>query len=102
MNKKTSSNTVKQSQEASDPGETFLYQIRIVGQLDEEWTDWFSGFSVNHEGKKITELTGSVIDQSALFGVLKKIRDLGLQLISVNRIESRISDHSTRRSVTKK
>ena len=102
MIKKSSSNTVKQSHEASDPGETLLYQIRIVGQLDEEWTDWFSGFSVSYEGKKFTKLTGPVIDQAALFGLLKKIRDLGLQLISVNRIESSISDLSTKKSDHKK
>ena len=64
-----------------------VYQIRIEGHLDAQWTDWFSGLSVTLEENGDTLLTGPVADQAALFGLLKKIRDLGLPLISVNCVE---------------
>ena len=63
------------------------YQIRIEGQLGQQWADWFEGFSVTREQAGTTLLTGPVIDQSELHGLLKKVRDLGMPLISVNRIE---------------
>lgn len=61
------------------------YQIHIQGQLGPEWTDWFDGLSVAlAEDDGVTRLTGPVADQAALHRLLKKIRDLGLNLISVN------------------
>jgi len=60
-----------------------IYQIRIKGYLDSEWSDWFEGMIVTLEGDDITCLTGPVIDQAALHGLLRKIRDLGIPLISV-------------------
>ena len=60
-----------------------LYKIRIKGQLDPEWTDWFEGLSITLDENGDTFLTGPVIDQAALHGLLKKIRDLGMPLISV-------------------
>ena len=60
-----------------------VYEIRIRGRLGEDWSDWFDGFSL-HEEKEVTVLTGPVVDQSALFGVLARIRDLNLGLISIN------------------
>ncbi|MHC1724396.1 MAG: hypothetical protein AB9836_14450 [Aminipila sp.] len=60
-----------------------VYKIRIQGQLDSQWTDWFEGLTITLDEKGDTLLTGPLIDQAALHGVLKKIRDLGMPLISV-------------------
>jgi hypothetical protein len=64
------------------------YQIRIEGQLGEQWTDWFEGLTITQEEDGTTVLTGPVLDQSALHGLLKKVRDLGAPLVSVNRMET--------------
>jgi len=61
------------------------YQIRVKGILDSSWSDWFGGFSITVEGNE-TVLVGVVTDQSALHGILAKINDLGLSLISVNKL----------------
>jgi len=71
----------------TDPNQPRVYQIRFEGHLDDQWADWFSGLSVCLEENGDTLLTGPVVDQAALFGLLKKIRDLGLPLVSVNRVE---------------
>jgi hypothetical protein len=63
------------------------YEIRIQGHLDHQWADWFGVLMVKLEDNGDTVLTGTVADQSALYGLLKKVRDLGMPLISVNRIE---------------
>jgi hypothetical protein len=60
-----------------------VYQIRIKGHLGREWTDWFGGMAITLEENGDTLLTGSVADQAALHGVLKRVRDLGMPLISV-------------------
>ena len=65
-----------------------IYQIRIKGHLGHQWTDWFKGMTITLEESGETLLTGPVTDQAALHGLLKKVRDLGLPLISVNRVES--------------
>ncbi len=67
--------------------EPMVYQIRIKGQLDSQWTDWFGGLTITLEEDGDTLLTGPVVDQAALHGLLKKVRDLGLPLLSVNRLE---------------
>ncbi|HEY5729120.1 MAG TPA: hypothetical protein VIS72_03660 [Anaerolineales bacterium] len=72
----------------TDPSQLMIYQIRIEGHLDDQWADWFSDLSVTLEEYGDTLLTGPVVDQAALFGLLKKIRDLGMPLVSVNRVES--------------
>ena len=64
-----------------------LYEIRVKGNLDLRWSDWFDGFSITPVGDGETLLIGSVADQAALHGVLHKIRDLGLPLLSVQRLE---------------
>lgn len=64
-----------------------VYQIRVKGHLGPQWTDWFGGLAVTLEEGGDTILTGPVVDQAALHGLLRKVRDLGLQLISVTRIE---------------
>lgn len=61
-----------------------LYQIRLKGHLDSQWTDWFDGLTVTLEEDGNTLLTGPVIDQAALHGLLRKVRDIGMILISVN------------------
>jgi len=69
----------------SEHDQSVIYQIRIKGQLDSQWIEWFEGLTITLEVNGDTILTGPVIDQSALHGLLKKIRDLGMPLISVNR-----------------
>ena len=59
------------------------YKIRIKGQLDSQWTDWFEGLTITLDENGDTLLSGPVIDQAALHGLLKKVRDLGIPLISV-------------------
>ncbi len=61
-----------------------VYQIRIKGHLGAEWTDWFEGFAITLEEDGDTLLTGPIVDQAALYGLLKKVRDLGMPLVSVN------------------
>ena len=64
-----------------------FYEIRIKGHLDDRWADWFGGMSITLEDNGDTLLTGPVVDQSALHGLLKKVRDLGMPLLSVNCLE---------------
>jgi hypothetical protein len=61
-----------------------IYQIRIKGHLDERWSGWFEGMSIILEDNGETTISGPVIDQAALHGLLKQVRDLGMPLISVN------------------
>jgi hypothetical protein len=60
------------------------YQIRIRGHLGREWTDWFGGLAITLEDNGDTLLTGPVLDQAALHGLLRKVRDVGMPLISVS------------------
>ncbi len=71
----------------TNPSRPVAYQIRIKGHLGSQWTDWFEGMTITLEDDGDTLLTGPVIDQAALHGLLKKVRDLGLPLISVNPLE---------------
>ncbi len=64
------------------------YRMRVKGNLDKKWSDWFDGFTITPQGNDETLLTGPVADQAALHGLLIKIRNLGLPLLSVNRVES--------------
>jgi hypothetical protein len=72
------------TEDQSEPG---LYEIRIKGHLDNRWTDWFDGLTITLEEDGSTLLTGPVVDQAALHGLLKKVRDLGLPLVSVCPLE---------------
>ena len=63
------------------------YQIRIKGHLDNQWADWFEGLTITREEDGNTLLTGPIVDQSALYGLLKKVRDLGMTLVSVNGVD---------------
>lgn len=67
-----------------DPNETALYEICIRGQLSDQWATWFDGLTINLTDDGNTILSGNIIDQAALHGVFKKIRNLGLTIISVN------------------
>ena len=67
-----------------EPG---LYEIRVKGHLDDRWAAWFDGLTITLEDNGDTLLTGPVIDQAALHGLLKKVRDLGLPLVSVSPLE---------------
>jgi hypothetical protein len=69
-----------------------VYQIRIKGHLGRHWTDWFEGLAITLEDNGETLLTGPVVDQAALHGLLKKVRDLGLPLLSVICVEPRQAD----------
>ena len=64
-----------------------LHEIRIKGHLDDRWAEWFDGLTITREDNGDTLLTGLVVDQAALHGLLRKVRDLGMELLSVNRIE---------------
>jgi len=71
-----------------------VYQIRIKGHLSDQWTDWFEGLTITLEEDGDTLLTGPFVDQPMLHGLLKKVRDLGMPLLSVNRIEAGEADAS--------
>jgi hypothetical protein len=70
-----------------DTNQPIVYQIRIRGHLGARWTVWFEGLTITLEEGGDTLLTGEVVDQAALYGLLKKVRDLGMPLLSVNTID---------------
>ena len=85
------SNTPKHT---NDPDQPIIYQIRLKGHLDDRWTDWFAGLTITQEEDGNMVLTGLLVDQAALHGLLKKVRDLGLPLVSINRLEPGQADAS--------
>ncbi|MCC7164833.1 MAG: hypothetical protein IT331_20220 [Anaerolineae bacterium] len=70
-----------------DANQPTIYQIRVAGHLNPQWTDRFGGMSITLLAEGDTLLTGPVLDQAALYGLLKQMRNLGLPLLSINRIE---------------
>ena len=70
----------------NDPVVTDQYEIRVEGQLDQRWSDWFEGFTLTNDSDGTTTVTGHVIDQAALHGLLRRVGDLGVTLLSVNTI----------------
>jgi hypothetical protein len=70
-----------------DKSQPPVYEIRIKGHLGSQWTDWFEGLTITLEEDGDTLLTGPVTDQAALHGLLKKVRDLGMPLVSVSPLE---------------
>jgi hypothetical protein len=77
------SNEINSESERAQPT---VYQIRIKGYLGRQWTDWFVGLTITNLDNGETLLTGPVVDQAALHGLLRKVRDVGMPLLSVNRI----------------
>jgi hypothetical protein len=71
----------------TDPDQPAVYQIRLEGHLGTQWADWFGGLTITQTEDGDTLLTGPVVDQAALHGLLKKVRDLGMPLVSVNRVQ---------------
>ena len=69
------------------PNQPMVYQIRIKGHLSREWAGWFEGLTITLEEDGDMLLTGPVVDQAALHGLLKKVRDLGMPLVSVSPVE---------------
>ena len=76
----------KQRNQGTSPAWPSIYQIRIEGHLGPAWTDWFAGLAITLEDDGNTLLTGVLVDQAALHGLLKRVRDLGVPLVSVNRL----------------
>jgi hypothetical protein len=72
------------TQQNDGPTGNGRYEIRIRGRLDQRWSDWFEGFTLTIDSDETTTLTGTVIDQAALHGLLRRVGDLGVTLISVN------------------
>ena len=81
---KVMSNELEPKTNASQP---VVYQIRLKGLLGSQWTNWFEGLSITLEEDGNTLLSGPVIDQAALHGLLKKVRDLGMPLVSVSQVQ---------------
>jgi hypothetical protein len=71
----------------TNPNEPIVYQIRIKGHLAPQWSEWFDGLTIKLEDNGDTLLTGLMLDQAALHGVLRKVRDLGMPLLSVIRVK---------------
>ena len=74
--------------------ESGRYEIRLKGHLDDKWVEWFEGLTISREDNGETLLSGPVVDQAALHGLLRKVRDLGLPLISVMHLEPKQADVS--------
>jgi hypothetical protein len=85
------SKTLASTEDRYEPGS---YEIRIKGHLDGKWAAWFEGLTITLEEDGDTLLTSPVIDQAALHGLLKKVRDLGMPLVSVRSLEHGQADQS--------
>ena len=72
---------------SNDPNPPMVYQIKIKGHLGRHWASWFEGLTITQTENGDTLLTGPVVDQAALLGLLRKVRDLGMPLLSVNCVE---------------
>jgi len=75
-----------------DPNPPMAYQIRLKGHLGQQWADWFGGVTITLKENGDTLLTYPVVDQAALHGLLRKVRDLGLPLLAVIRVEPGLAD----------
>jgi hypothetical protein len=87
MRKRSNEIMINESHPNRGTDQPAIYQIILQGHLSSQWSDWFEGFTITLDERGQTILTGPVTDQAALHGILKKIRNLGIPLISVNRID---------------
>ena len=85
------SETERSTEQHNEPG---FYEIRIRGHLADRWANWFEGLTLTRAENGDTLLTGPVVDQAALYGLLRKVRDLGLPLLAVMRVEPGPADAS--------
>jgi hypothetical protein len=72
---------------AAAPAEPAIYQLRLQGRLGAQWSDWFEGMAISLAENGDTLVTGPVLDQATLYGLLRKVRDLGIPLLAVNCIK---------------
>jgi hypothetical protein len=77
----------ERARQGTGPDWPAVYEVRIEGHLGRAWAGWFTGLSIVLEDNGDTVLTGAVADQAALHGLLRKVRDLGVPLVSVNRLD---------------
>jgi hypothetical protein len=85
---------VKPSSSATEPIEE--YEIRVKGILSDQWTDWFDGMVIRYDAEGNSTLIGAVVDQAALHGMLDKVRDLGMTLLSFTRLDRKIPEKNLR------
>ena len=77
-----------------DYEEPWLYEIRLKGHLDDRWASWFDGLTITPLPNETTVISGPVVDQAALYGLLRKVRDLGVPLLSVTCVRPDQADTS--------
>jgi hypothetical protein len=92
--------TKNNTQTEADPDQPIVYQIRLKSHLDSNWADWFEGLTITLEEAGYTLLTGPIVDQAALYALLKKVRDLGMPLISVQYLEAGQAGGQESREIT--
>ncbi len=93
-----------ESQTPENPHAARWYEIRLKGHLDNRWADWFEGLTLTQEANGETLLSGPVVDQAALHGLLRKVRDLGLPLVAVSQVDPPQGiepDHNTETSTNR-
>ena len=78
-----------------DRSESGRYEIRLTGHLDAHWTAWFDGLTVSYKNDGTTVISGQIVDQAALHGLLQQVRDLGLPLVSVGKVDNDQPDVTT-------
>jgi hypothetical protein len=86
--------------ESAEGGQVSVYEIRVKGHLDGHWSEWFDGLEIANMEDGDTVLSGEIVDQSALHGLLNKVRDLGLPLLSLRSADPTNEDPTARTSTT--
>ena len=92
--------------DTSSDQQSLKYEIRVIGHLDPRWSAWFDGLTLSLENDGTTLISGPIVDQAALHGVLRRLRDVGLSLVSITQVEAlppantSENPHPTQRSTT--